>query len=222
MEYSATANRLDTHIPHNEIVALYDNWAAAWDIWSRTLESRARTRAVALAAVGDGQTYLEAAVGTGLTFQEIVRRNPNGMNIGIDLSEAMLAKARQRLLPLKNAHHELYKSSPFTLPVEDASIDVLMSCFLFDRLPFAWMDTILAEFRRVLKRDGKLIIVNTTEARNPFAMIYALIFRLAPKAVGGHRGICLSEKLLHNGFAVEHREYIQQLLFPAEVIRAYP
>lgn len=213
--------KIEAMIPQNEIVDLYDKWAAYWDVWSKLVGSRARTRAIALAAIGDGQTYLEAAVGTGLTFMEIVRRNPNGMNIGIDLSEGMLAKARERLMPVKNAHHELRKGSAFTLPVEDASIDVLMSCFLFDLLPFTWMDTILVEFRRVLKSDGKLIMVNMTEAQNIFANIYELIYRLAPKVVGCHRGICLSEMLAQNGFAVEQRVYIQQMLFPAEVIRAY-
>ena len=96
-----------------------------------------------------------------------------------------------------------------------------MSCFLFDLLPFSWMDTILVEFRRVLKSNGKLIMVNMTEARNVFAKVYELIYHLAPKAVGCHRGICLSEMLKQHGFTVEHREYIQQMLFPAEVIRAY-
>ncbi|MEN6474207.1 MAG: methyltransferase domain-containing protein [Syntrophaceae bacterium] len=219
--HDAAQTKLDARVPQNEIVALYDNWAAIWDVLAMLVESSARTRAVSLAAIGDGQTYLEAAVGTGLTFREIVRRNPNGVNIGIDQSEGMLAKARQRLLPIKGVHHELHKGSVFTLPAQDASIDVLMSCFLFDLLPFSWMDTILVEFRRVLKSNGKLIMVNMTEARNVFAKVYELIYHLAPKAVGCHRGICLSEMLKQHGFTVEHREYIQQMLFPAEVIRAY-
>jgi len=221
MKNPAAGNKLDTLIPHNEIVALYDNLAAVWDVWSRMLESRARTRAVSLAAVGDGQTYLDAAAGTGLTFRDIVRRNPNGENVGIDQSEGMLSIARQRLTPLKGFHHELRKGTPFALPAQDASIDVLMSCFLFDLIPFTWMDTILTEFRRVLKSDGKLIMVHMTEAPHIFAGVYGLIYRLAPRAVGARRGVCLSERLVHNGFHVERREYVQQLLFPAEVIRAY-
>ncbi|HQP30190.1 MAG TPA: methyltransferase domain-containing protein [Deltaproteobacteria bacterium] len=214
-------NKLDAFVPQNEIVALYDKWAGVWDVWSRLIETRARARAVYLAAVGDGQSYLDAAVGTGLTFREVVRRNPNGENIGIDLSEGMLALARQRLLPVKGAHYELQKGSPFALPAHGASIDVLMSCFLFDRIPFAWMDTLLAEFRRVLKSDGKLIMAHMTEAPYIFAKGYEIIYHLAPKAVGARRGVCLSERLVQNGFQVERREYVQQLLFPMEIIRAY-
>jgi SAM-dependent methyltransferase len=36
------------------------------------------------------------AIGTGLTFREILRANPNGHNAGIDLAPAMLEKARLR------------------------------------------------------------------------------------------------------------------------------
>jgi len=41
----------------------------------------------------DGKTILEVACGTGVVFEQIVRRNPNGRNLGIDLSPDMLAKA---------------------------------------------------------------------------------------------------------------------------------
>ena len=52
-------------------------------------ESRARNRAIELAEINDGQTILEVAVGTGLAFYEIVKRNPNGTNTGVDLSLGM-------------------------------------------------------------------------------------------------------------------------------------
>ena len=35
---------------------------------------------------------LEVAVGTGLAFAELLRRNPNGRNEGIDLTEVMLCE----------------------------------------------------------------------------------------------------------------------------------
>ena len=213
--------KFDALVPQYEIMDLYDKWTEFWDVWARLFHSQARRRAITLAAIGDGQTYLDSAVGTGEVFREIVRRNPNGMNIGIDQSEGMLSKARQRLIPVKGAHYELRKHSVFKLPVDNASIDVLMCCFLLDILPLAWMDTILVEFRRVLKSDGKLILVNMTVAPNIFAKVFEIVSRIVPKAVGAHRGVCLSESLALHGFNVERREYIQQLLFPAEVIRAY-
>ncbi|NIV98777.1 methyltransferase domain-containing protein, partial [Candidatus Saccharibacteria bacterium] len=60
-------------------------------------ESRARNRALELAEIQNGQKILEVAVGTGLAFYEIVKRNPDGTNIGIDISAGMLEKAQKRL-----------------------------------------------------------------------------------------------------------------------------
>ena len=74
--------------------------------------------------------------------------------------------------------------------------------------------------KRVLKKGGKLILVNMTEGESFGSGIYRLIYRLAPKAFGGCRGVELSAKLAQRGFEVASREYYQQLGFPSEVILA--
>lgn len=50
---------------------------------------------------------------------------------------------------------------------------------------------------------------------------YDFIYNISPRLMGGCRGVNLSDKLIEHGFRVESREYIQQLLFPSEVILAY-
>jgi ubiquinone/menaquinone biosynthesis C-methylase UbiE len=82
------------------------------------------------------------------------------------------------------------------------------------------MDAVLEEFRRVLKKGGRLILVNMTDGESFGSGIYRLIYRLAPKAFGGCRGVKLSAKLAQHGFEVTSREYYQQLWFPSEVILA--
>ncbi len=82
------------------------------------------------------------------------------------------------------------------------------------------MDPVLEEFKRVLKKKGKLVIVNMTLGENFGSKIYDFLYRLSPKMMGGCRGIRLSKKLQDHGFDVKLREYYQQLLFPSEVILA--
>jgi ubiquinone/menaquinone biosynthesis C-methylase UbiE len=83
------------------------------------------------------------------------------------------------------------------------------------------MGRILVEFRRVLKKGGKLILVNMTEGERWGSRIYDWLYDRSPRLMGGCRGVKLSAKLQEHGFVVEVREYYQQLLFPSEVIRAY-
>ena len=98
---------------------------------------------------------------------------------------------------------------------------MLVNNYMFDLIPFDEMDKILAEFRRVLKKGGKLVLVNMTKGERFGSGLYDLIFRLSPKSMGGCRGIRLSDRLRSHGFRVETREYHQQLLFPSEVIVAH-
>jgi len=76
-------------------------------------------------------------------------------------------------------------------------------------------------FKRVLKRNATLILVNMTVGERFGSRIYDRVYSLSPKTMGGCRGIRLVQKLKQSGFTVKQREYYQQLLFPSEVILAH-
>ena len=212
---------MDARVSQNEIGHVYDGIAGIYDIWGRLTEARARDRALELAEIQDGQHILEVAVGTGLAFYEIVRHNPHGHNLGIDLSKGMLEKAEQRLKALGQANYSLRVGTAFALPLEDESVDILVNNYMFDLIAFEDMERVLAEFKRVLRKGGKLILVNMTEGERWGSRIYDRVYSLSPKLMGGCRGVKLSGTLQEYGFKVDVREYYQQLLFPSEVIRAY-
>jgi ubiquinone/menaquinone biosynthesis C-methylase UbiE len=212
---------LDARVSQNRIGEVYDRIAPIYDIWGKLTESHARSRAIELAEIKDGQSILEVAVGTGLAFYEIVKRNPGGRNIGIDLSQGMLEKAKKRVGQLNTSNYSLSIGTAFDLGVEDESIDTLVNNYMFDLIPFEDMDKIIREFRRVLKKGGKLILVNMTEGELFGSKLYDSIYNISPKTMGGCRGVKLSDKLQQQGFKVQIREYYQQLLFPSEVVLAY-
>ena len=217
---SGQQKKLEARVSQNEIASVYDSLAKIYDIWGNLTESRARSRALELAEIKNGLNILEVAVGTRLAFYEIVKRNPDGTNIGIDISAGMLKKARKRLSRLSGASYELKKASAFHLEGEDAQFDVLINNYMFDLIPFDQMDAVLTEFKRKLKKAGKLVLVNMTLGEKFGSGIYDLIYRVSPRLMGGCRGIRLSEKLKEHGFHVKLREYHQQCLFPSEVILA--
>ncbi len=212
---------MDARVPQSEISGVYDKLSKTYDIWGKLAEARARARAIDLADIRNGQTILEVAVGTGLGFYEIVRRNPNGTNIGVDISRGMLQKAEIRLGQLSDANYELKIGNAFHLDEENGRFDLLVNSYMFDLIAFDQMDAILEEFNRVLKKGGNLILVNMTEGESFGSGIYSLIYRLSPKSFGGCRGVKLADKLHAHGFVVKTREYYQQLWFPSEVILAH-
>ncbi len=212
---------LDAKVAQNEIGALYDSKVWFYDVWAYFTESKARYRALELAKIHNNQSVLEVAVGTGLMFSDIVQRNSKGENIGIDISEGMLSKAKRRLSKQQNENYSLSIGSAFNLKVKDASIDMLVNNYMFDLIPFNQMDSVIDEFNRVLKQNGKLLLINMTKSERFGASLYENLYSLSPRLMGGCRGVQLTDLLTQHGFRIEVREYIQQMLFPSEVILAY-
>ena len=211
---------MDARVSQSEIPQVYDSLSKTYDIWGKLAETKARNRAIELADIRDGQDILEVAVGTGLAFCEIVKKNPHGTNIGIDISPGMLKKAELRLLSLPDANYQLKLGSAFCVEEEAEHFDLLVNSYMFDLIAFSDMNKVLAEFKRVLKKDGKLVLVNMTLGETFASGIYSVIYRVSPRLFGGCRGVALSDRLQQNGFNVLEREYHQQLLFPSEVILA--
>ena len=104
--------------------------------------------------------------------------------------------------------------------MDNHSVDILFNNYMFDLIYFDQMDVIIDEFSRVLKPGGKLVLVNMTKAEQFSAGLYEQIYRISPTLMGGCRGVQLSNLLIEHGFNIENREYVQQMLFPSEVILA--
>lgn len=217
---SAGAMGREAPLTQAEIPGLYDGLAPVYDGWAFFTESKARKCAIELSGLRDGETVLEVAVGTGLMFEQIVMRNLRGKNVGIDLSDGMLQKARERLARCAEDSYQLRKGNALELRVEDESIDLLMNSYMFDLLSSKDTITVLDEFARVLKPGGRVVIVNMTHGRSRASRVYELISRRFPRRVGGCRGVELAETLAQHGFEVYSVVYQQQCLFPSEIIVA--
>lgn len=213
---------LRARVAQPDAARLYDRLAGVYDLWGHLAESRARRRTLELAAVKDGERVLEVAVGTGLAFIHLVRGNPDGDNVGIDISAGMLARARARLRRERCDNFTLCRASAMALPVPGGAFDVLINNYMFDLLDETLWPTVLGEFRRVLKPAGRLVLADMTAGEKPGSSLYESLYRISPHLMGGCRGVRLATHLADNGFVVHTREYFQQMLFPSEVIMATP
>ena len=211
---------LKARVSQRDAIGLYDKLSGMYSLFGHLAESKARARSLELADVRPGQHVLEIAVGTGLAFVQVVRANPDGRNVGIDISEGMLSKAERRLRKAGLSNYELSLGSALATQEKDDAFDVLLNSYMLDLMDKHDWDTVLKEFRRVLKPEGRLVLVNMTFGEKLGSGIYERLYKLSPSLMGGCRGIQMSALLQANGFSVQSREYFQQLLFPSEVILA--
>jgi ubiquinone/menaquinone biosynthesis C-methylase UbiE len=211
-----TEARLDkTKVPDT-----YRRIASFYDAWARLTESRARELCLAMAAIQDGESVLEVAVGTGLAFERILEANPSGRNEGVDLTDAMLARAEARATTTGNSNYRLSIGDAYDLDFADDSFDVLVNNYMFDLLPETDFRRVLGEFKRVLRPGGRLVMVNMAEGGRWYNGIWPLIYRINPALLGGCRGVSLVPHLEAEGFVRIEREYLSQSTFPSEVISA--
>ena len=141
---------LEARIPKAQVQEVYRRLAAHYDAWARRFEEKARRRCLELAAIRDGEAVLEVAVGTGLTFVEILKQNPHGRNEGIDITEAMLGQARRRAEQTAVGSYRIQVGDAYHLDFPDLTFDVLINNYMFDLLPVGDFPVVLSEFRRVL------------------------------------------------------------------------
>ncbi len=213
------AGAVDSRLSQEKVRSVYNGMARIYDLWGANMEGHARKRGIELAQVQDGECVLDVATGTGLILAELARQNPHGLNAGIDISEGMFAKAQEKLSRM-GAQVELKIGSAFEIPYPDHTFDLLTNGYMFDLMPFDAMPKILAEFRRVLKPTGRLILINMTIGERFGSQIYEGIYKLAPALMGGCRGVQMVELLRQTSFGILTREYHQQMLFPSEITLA--
>jgi ubiquinone/menaquinone biosynthesis C-methylase UbiE len=210
---------LEARYTHEEIVRKYNWIAPIYDLFGILMESKARQRAIEMAAIKNGEKILEVAFGTGLNFVEILKRNSQGWVNGIDVSMKMLERARKRISKTGQKNYTLYLGDCRHLPFVDGTFDILMTQYLLDILPVEDFIPILLEFRRVLKDGGRIVLANMTKGERWLNQIYEEIYKLKPPLLAGCRGVMAQPFLEEIGFKEFEREFVSQLGFPSEVVQ---
>jgi len=203
-----------------DVVDVYTHTASIYDLWGALTETKARKRSLAMVQIKDGMHILEVAIGTGLTFEEILRANPSGQNTGVDLTPAMLNKARVRISKLGLDNYQISVGDAYDLKFPDQQFDLLMNNYMFDLLPEKDFIPVLQEFRRVLRPGGQIVLVNMTRGEHFYEQFWETVYRINPRWLGGCRGALLSGAMHEAGFTDITRETVVQFGFPSEIIAA--
>jgi ubiquinone/menaquinone biosynthesis C-methylase UbiE len=211
---------LAARLKKEQVAQLYAQTAPVYDLWGALAESKARKKALALANIRNGESILEVAVGTGLLFVKVLRANPDGYNVGVDLTPAMLDKARSKAQRSDAKNYQLVVGDAYDLRFPDHQFDLLINSYMFDLLPEQDFSRVLAEFKRVLKPGGRLVLINMTKGEHWHQQFWESVYRLNPSWLGGCRGVLLAPALKEIGFTDLHRETVSQLGFPSELITA--
>lgn len=211
---------LNRNLDKQNTISSYKKVVGFYDFWGWITESKAAKHVIELSDINNGQTILEVACGTGVVFENIVKRNPDGKNVGIDLSPDMLEKAKHRLKKHKNVNFELKEGDALQLNFADETFDTLVNNFMVDLMPADTFEKIASEFYRVTKPNGKVIISTFSFGKKKINKFWLWIAKKFPDLLTGCRPVSFKETLIKAGFKIEKDLEISQNTFPSEIIKA--
>jgi arsenite methyltransferase len=108
---------------------------------------------LAIGPIGSGETVVDIGCGAGMDLLLAAGlAGPRGLAIGIDMTEAMVERARAVAVGLSQV--EIRRGDATSLPVDTASVDVVISNGVFNLVPEK--ELALAEIVRILRPGGRL------------------------------------------------------------------
>jgi demethylmenaquinone methyltransferase/2-methoxy-6-polyprenyl-1,4-benzoquinol methylase len=209
---------IEETIPPEAARRFYNRLGQGHD-WAERYEGRAKKLALAKLGLSPGQQVLNIGVGPGREQVQIEQAiTPNGVGFGLDLSPVMLRLTQRRTDAL------LCEGDTRRLPFASARFDRIFSGYVLDIIGAADLPGLLAEFRRVLRPGGRLVLVSLTEGVNlPSRLLVGLwkaAYAVSPVSCGGCRPVQLAGLVKEAGFSPVEREVVVQLGVPSEVIVA--
>lgn len=186
----------------------YAAWARIYDRVFGPIFRGSRERAAGALNAQPGQRILEVGVGTGLLLPLYPREC---QVVGIDLSEAMLEKARQRVRDLEIENVELSAMDAGALQFPDSSFDIVMAAYVVTAVPDHRQ--LLAEMIRVCKPGGRLIMVNHLTSSIPVVAAVERLISPLCTYLGFRTDLSLGHVLEGQPLSVERHEKLRPFGF---------
>ncbi|CAM5336792.1 Rebeccamycin O-methyltransferase OS=Afipia felis OX=1035 GN=rebM_1 PE=4 SV=1 [Afipia felis] len=161
------------------VAKAYAAWAPIYDLVFGQVFDAGRKATIALADQIGGRV-LDVGIGTGLSLTDYSRTTKI---CGVDISEPMLRKARERVRTLNLTNVEaLSVMDAKHLAFADATFDAVVAQYVVTAVPEP--EATLDDFVRVLKPGGELILVNHIGAESGPRKLFELAFAPLARRLG--------------------------------------
>ena len=170
------------------IKKIYAGYSNVYDVIFKSFFYPRIKHAIHSMGIMPGDRILDVGVGTGLSLPLFPR---HCKVVGIDLSSAMLKKARQKIKKLNLNHIELLEMDAMNLDFPDNAFDKVLISHVVSVVPDPFMA--MSEVKRVCKKGGRIVIINHFKSKNKVMAGMEKIFNPVSKRIGWRSDLCLDE-----------------------------
>ena len=171
------------------VAAMFDGIAARYDLLNHLLsagfDSLWRARAIDSLSLEGGESLIDVCTGTAdVALAAVERRRGAGRVVGVDFSAEMLRRGAVKVRARGHADRiRLVRGDAARLPAAPASMDAATVAFGIRNVERP--ERALAEMHRVLRRDGRLAILEFSIPRSAIVRaVYLPYFRFVLPRIG--------------------------------------
>lgn len=190
----------------DKIERVYTTYAGFYDhVFGRVFQE-GRESAIRNLNVQPGEKVLEVGVGTGIALPMY----PNHCHIvGIDLSEGMLAKAKERIKALQLSHVKLYRMDAGAMEFEDNSFDTVVAAYVVTAVPD--YRKVVNEMIRVCRPGGRIVMLNHFSNGNKVINAIERVLSPLTKHLGWRTDLSLNTVLEGTSLLVARKQKVNPL-----------
>ncbi len=190
------------------IERVYSSYAKVYDHIFGKIFHDGRDHAVRILNPSPGERVLEVGIGTGLALPFYP---PSCEIVGIDLSDGMLAKARERVRELGLKHVSLSRMDASAMEFPDDSFDAVMAAYVVTAVPD--YRKVMLEMIRVCKPGGRIILINHFSNGNRLIAAIEKVISPFCKQLGWRTDLSLATVLDGTHLTVIHKQKVNPLRF---------
>jgi ubiquinone/menaquinone biosynthesis C-methylase UbiE len=200
---------------------VYDLLSGVYPASTFFFHARAHREALEISGIRDGMRVLEVATGSGEMFRRLVKANPTGQTIGLDLSPNMAARTQRCVrTEFPHAHTHCKAVDARYMPFRDESFDAVMCCYLLELLSADDIVVTLQEINRVLRRRAPFTLVLIGQNTEVFNRLYRVCGKVAPAFWGRQVAERVPDLIESLDFRITDERTVRQTGYPSRVLTA--
>ena len=190
----------------DKVEKVYTNYAGMYDQTFGRVFQQSRESAVRGLPIQPGDRVLEVGIGTG----EALPLYPNYCEIlGIDFSEGMLEKAKERIQTHRLTNVSLRRMDAAHMDLESDSFDIVMAAYVVTAVPD--YRRVVREMIRVCKPGGRIVMLNHFSNGNKVIDEVEKMISPLCKHIGFRTDLSLNTVLEGTTLVVERKKKVNPL-----------